>query len=155
MRIARVYVDTSVFSGIKDKEFAKPSLQFLADVRKGKYVVLVSEVVLDELMPAPPSVKNALTSLPQHSVERVELSTDVQQLADAYIAAGVLTESSKDDALHVALATVARADLIVSWNFKHIVNFRRIQLYNSVNLANGYGMIDVRSPLEVANDDQD
>jgi len=155
MRILRVYVDTSVFSGTKDKEFAGPSRRFFANVRKGKYVVLVSQIVLGELQPAPPLVKRVLESIPKRSIERVEMTDDVAQLADAYVAAGILTETSKDDALHVAMATVARADLIVSWNFRHIVNFHRIQLYNSVNLANGYGLVDVRSPLEVVYDDED
>ncbi|MBI4560022.1 MAG: hypothetical protein HY706_20715 [Candidatus Hydrogenedentes bacterium] len=88
-------------------------------------------------------------------IERLEVTDEVEVLADAYVAAGILSEASKNDALHVAVASVARADLIVSWNFRHMVNFQRIQLYNSVNLANGYGLIDVRSPLEVAYENED
>ena len=76
-------------------------------------------------------------------------------LADAYIAAGALAEASREDATHVAVATVARADLVLSWNFKHIVNYHRIQKFNSVNLANNYGLIDIRSPFEIDYEIQD
>ena len=77
-----------------------------------------------------------------------ELSNELD--GRAYLDAAVLPAASSNDALHVAAATVARADLILSWNFKHIVNFRRIRLFNSVNLAQGYGIIDIRSPAEIA-----
>ena len=76
-------------------------------------------------------------------------------LADAYIAANALTEASREDAMHVAAATVARANLVLSWNFKHIVNFQRIQKFNSVNIVNNYGLIDIRSPLEIGDGNED
>ena len=56
------------------------------------------------------------------------------------------------DAQHIALASVVRADVLVSWNFKHIVNLNRIRLYNSVNMKLGYPLIDIRSPREVLNE---
>jgi hypothetical protein len=68
---------------------------------------------------------------------------------DAYLAAGVVGAASERDAHHVALASVARADLIVSWNFKHIVHVDKIRMFNAVNLMQGYGLIDIRSPIEV------
>ena len=54
-----------------------------------------------------------------------------------------------EDALHIAIATINKVDVLVSWNFKHIVNINRIRLYNSVNLKSGYSMIDIRSPREI------
>jgi hypothetical protein len=53
------------------------------------------------------------------------------------------------DAMHVALATVAGARVIVSWNFKHIVNFRKIPMYNAINVMQGYNNIGIYSPMEV------
>ena len=76
-------------------------------------------------------------------------------LANAYIAAAALTEASREDAVHVAVATVARANLVLIWNFKHIVNSQRIQKFNSVNLANNYALIDIRSPVEIEHETQD
>jgi hypothetical protein len=61
----------------------------------------------------------------------------------------VVTEKYKVDALHVALATVAEVDVLVSWDFKHMVNLNRIQGYNGVNLIRGYGIVEIRRPKEV------
>ena len=80
---------------------------------------------------------------------------EVTALAEAYIAAGVLGRASELDARHVATATVARADVLLSWNFKHIVNYDRIRKFNGVNVLNGYSTIDVRSPLEMEHESED
>jgi hypothetical protein len=53
------------------------------------------------------------------------------------------------DALHVALATVTHADMIVSWNFRHIVHFDKMREFNAVNVREGYGRLEILSPLEV------
>jgi hypothetical protein len=74
---------------------------------------------------------------------------DAAALQEAYLKAGILSARSEDDALHVAIATVARCSLIVSWNFRHIVHFEKIPLYNAVNTLKGYGTIGIFSPLEV------
>jgi len=52
---------------------------------------------------------------------------------------------------YIATATINRADVLVSWNFKHIVNLERIHRYNAVNLKLGYPMIEIRTPTEVLN----
>ena len=59
----------------------------------------------------------------------------------------------RNDMLHIAVATVADADIVVSWNFRHIVRFDKIRQFNAVNLVAGYTVIAIRSPLEVATDD--
>jgi hypothetical protein len=70
-------------------------------------------------------------------------------LRDAYLRAEVLGGGSEKDAHHVALATVAKADIIVSWNFRHIVHFDKIRGFQSVNLREGYAALEIRSPKEV------
>ena len=85
------------------------------------------------------------------AAELLDIDADALELQQAYIAEGILTEKWYDDALHVALATVAECDVIVSWNFKHIVNFRKIPLFNAVNILKGYRQIAIYSPLEVIN----
>ena len=79
----------------------------------------------------------------------VELSKEVTDLGHAYITEKVVGKTSREDCLHIALATIHKADILVSWNFKHIVNVRRIRGYNSVNLKMGYSTIDIRSPKEI------
>ena len=79
----------------------------------------------------------------------MDVSEEALELRLNYIKSGVVTESSLDDALHVAVATVSGCDLIVSWNFKHIVHFEKIPKYNAVNRLNGHNHIGIYSPLEV------
>ncbi len=155
MRPTRVYVDTSVFGGVNDEEFAGPSRRFFEQVNNGHFILLISQLVLDELQPAPPAVKQVFETISKEYIERIEMNQETANLADAYLAAGVLSQASRTDAMHVAMATVTRTSLVLSWNFKHIVNFKRIQQFNSVNLANGYGLIDIRSPLEVVYENED
>jgi len=154
MRKIRVYADTSVFGGALDEEFAEPSRRFFQRVERGEFVVLLSTHTLDELAPAPEQVLEVLRRLPKHCVETTLAGEETELLADAYIQAGALGKASRMDALHVAAATVAGAGLILSWNFKHIVCYDRIQLFNGVNILRGYRVLDIRSPLEMQNDDE-
>jgi hypothetical protein len=86
-------------------------------------------------------------------VLRPRRTSEAEALAEAYLAAGVLAAKMRADAQHIAMASVARVDVLVSWNFKHIVNLQRIRGYNSVNLRQGYPMIEIRTPREVMSDE--
>lgn len=152
MHRIRTYVDTSVLGGLFDDEFREPTAAFFRQVTLGKYVLLISPVTLAELERAPKRVQEALEQLVPESVIPVALADECEELARAYVSAGALGQASMADALHVAVATVSGADLILSWNFKHIVNYARIRRFNSVNLALGYRPIEIRSPMEVAYD---
>jgi predicted nucleic acid-binding protein len=145
----RVYVDTSVFGGTRDAEFSEVSQRFFKRVHEGEFVLLLSTVTLRELEKSPDAIKAVWQSLPPELVEVLPIGADVQELAEAYVRANVLAASSQNDALHVAAATAAGADLILSWNFKHIVNFSRIRGFNSVNVSLGYRTLTILSPLEV------
>ena len=81
--------------------------------------------------------------------EIIELTEEVLNLRNAYLNAGIITPKSIDDVAHVALATISGCDMIVSWNFKHIVHFQKIPKYNAVNTLNGYHSIAIFSPPEV------
>ena len=155
MHRIRVYVDNSVFGGTEDEEFVEASRRFFEGVRGGRYLVLVSRVVLDEIERAPEKVRQVLADLPPDSVKEIPIDDEVNELAQAYIEAGVLGGRRIADATQVAAATVARADLILSWNFKHLVNYDRIRKFNGVNALNGYPQIEIRSPLEVSYVDED
>jgi len=94
-------------------------------------------------------VQAILDDLPRQSLEFVNESVESRRLRDCYLAAKVVGPAHATDAHHVALATVARADLIVSWNFKHIVHYDKIRGFNAVNLREGYPPLAIHSPLEV------
>ena len=154
MRPLRVYIDTSVIGGYHDEEFAEASRRVFDAARCGHLVLLLSEIVVAELEPAPPEVRSVLEAVPADRVEWGPVSDAVARLRDAYIRVGVIGARWSDDAAHVAAATVARADAILSWNFRHIVRLDRIRAYNQVNLAEGYGYMTILSPREVMYDER-
>jgi len=147
-RILRVYADTSVFGGVFDEEFSDGSRTFFDQVRAGRFLLIVSATVRDEIDAAPPHVKDLFRSLVPIA-QVVETTDEAVALRNAYLNAGIVSAKSIADALHVASATTCGASLVVSWNFAHIVHFDKIPLYNGVNAANGYPSIAIYSPLEV------
>ena len=149
----RVYADTSVLGGCEDDEFRAPSVRLLEAFMRGEMTLVLSELTLRELETAPEAVRNRVPSVPRAHIEPLGLSPQAEKLAAAYIREGAIGVGMRLDALHIALATVARVDVLVSWNFKHIVNLRRIHAYNAVNLKNGYPLLEIRSPWEVLGDD--
>lgn len=148
MRTLDVYADTAVFGGVFDEDFADPTRSFFALAEAGRFNLLVSDVTRKEIALAPEHVRAHFDSMLAF-MRLVQVDEQVLVLRDAYIEAKILSEKWADDAAHVAAATVAEADLIVSWNFRHIVHFDKIRLYNGVNTMWGYRPIDIRSPLEV------
>jgi len=148
MNAIRVYADTSVFGGICDDEFQQASLTFFEQVRSGQFVLVTSAVVQDEMAAAPPTVRRLFEEM-LGLAEVADVTASALDLRDAYLQAGILTPKYSEDALHVALATVAGCPLIVSWNFQHIVHFQKIPMYNAVNTLQGYQPIAIFSPWEV------
>jgi len=148
MKTLDVYTDTSVFGGVFDEEFEKASKAFFDLVRAGRYKLLVSDVSRQEIRWAPPQVREYFEQLLAF-MRLVPLDERVLALRDACVSAGIVAARWTDDAAHVAAATVAQADLIVSWNFRHIVHFEKIRLYNAVNATRGFCAVEIRSPQEV------
>lgn len=149
MKTLRIYIDTSVVGGCLDDEFFQESKALFELVKKGVHHFLISELLLDEISLAPLEVQELLQTLPDKNLEPVSISLESVALQNLYIGAGVLGSKHENDAHHVALATIARADLIVSWNFKHIVHFDKIRAFNAVNLKEGYQQMEMRTPREV------
>ncbi len=150
-----VYADTSVYGGVFDDEFEAASAAFFELVRGGRFFLLVSDVVRREVGLSPPQVQQHFDGLLAY-MRLVPFDEEVLRLRDAYLAAGIVGPRWADDAGHVAAATVGGADLIVSWNFRHIVHLDRIRLYNAINALHGYRPLEIRSPAEVIDyEDQD
>ncbi len=145
----KFYVDTSVWGGYFDKEFKEWTEPFIEQIREGKFQATISDITLDEVIKAPENVRNLVYSMPEDFLEFVTITEEQRSLAIKYIEEGALTQKFESDAQHIAIATVLKVDSLVSWNFKHMVNFFRIRQYNSINLKNGYAMIDIRTPKEV------
>ena len=148
MRVLKVYAETSVFGGVFDDTFSDASKAFFDQVRLGLFGLLVSDVTRREIALAPDRVQALFREMSVY-MQQAPVDDAVLDLRDAYVASGIVTAKWGDDAAHVAAATVAEADVIVSWNFRHIVHFDKIRLYNAINALRGYRAIDIRSPLEV------
>ena len=147
--IQRVYIDTSVVGGIYDIEFDVFTKMFFDKALRGEITLIVSDLLEEELINAPTDIKTFFKTLPTEQLEYVKLTKDSIELAEIYITEKVVGETSRADCRHIALATINNADVLVSWNFKHIVNLKRIRGYNSINLREGLHTLEIRSPKEL------
>src|ERR1035441_1077647 len=143
----RVYADTSVYGGVFDPGIDKPSQEFFEQVRLGRFQLITSDPVVAELQDAPARVRKLYEELLPFA-EIIAVSLEAIQLQNAYLKAGIVGPKWATDALHVALATVQHCRVVVSWNFRHIVHFDKIPLYNGVNLINGYDTLSINTPAE-------
>jgi len=150
MQKQRLYIDTSVFGGYYDEEFAEFTIPLFERLNNGEFKLLFSTVTQDELENAPLRVQDLVKQLKTESTDFVEVTEEAIDLATEYIKEKVVGQTSFADCLHIALATINQADYLISWNFKHIVNVQRIRGYNAINLKNGYKLLEIRSPRDFA-----
>ena len=148
----RIYIDTSVIGGYYDNEFQEWSRLLIQEIHDGKKTAVVSDITFREIEKAPKKVQEILLQIPERNLQRIILSPEAIKLAEMYLYEKIISKKYLLDAQHIALATIEKVDVIVSWNFKHLVNFSKIRLYNSVNLKYGYSLIEIRTPREVINE---
>ena len=148
-RVPKIYLDTSVFGGYYDTDFEEDTQILFEKVKLGQFIIIYSTTTEDELLGAPERVQEILPNIAETLKRRVELTEEAVNLADTYLAENVVGKTSRSDCFHIAMATINEVDILVSWNFKHIVNVKRIRGYNAVNMKLGYKTIDIRSPKEI------
>jgi hypothetical protein len=146
--VKRVYVDNSVIGGLHDSEFAENTKQLFREFRIGLYIPVISNVTFDEIKGAPADVLKTLNQL-SNICEIVEVNDEAIELSARYLKEGHFTKRMLTDTLHIAIASVNRVDILVSWNFRDIVNLNKIVIYNAVNLKLGYPQIEIRNPREI------
>jgi predicted nucleic acid-binding protein len=151
----RIYVDTSIVGGFFDKEFAEPTRALFAKLERKEIIFVVSDLLIRELEKAPENVRSLLGAYSQECLEPISLTEAARELADNYIAEEVVGKTSLEDCQHIAMATINKVDILASWNFKHIVNINRIRGYNSVNLKKGYATLEIRSPKDLVEYEDD
>ena len=151
MKKQGTYLDTSIFGGLFDEEFKEYTEPLFERIKNLEFEIIHSNVTEQELENAPEKIKATTKLLPNLSTEYVKSDIETVKLAKKYIEEGVVGATSYADCLHIALATKHNANILLSWNFKHIVNVVRIVGYNSVNMSEGYKPIDIRSPRELMN----
>ncbi|HOX39394.1 MAG TPA: hypothetical protein PL033_15545 [Candidatus Brocadiia bacterium] len=151
--IEKVYADTSVYGGIGDEGFRAASEKFFNAVRSGRFQLVMSEIIRREISIAPDYVRRLLDEMIPMASPVAVITEEALNLRDRYIESGVVSRKWTDDALHVAVATINECSMIVSWNFRHIVHYRKMELYNAVNVLAGYHHISIHSPLEIMTDE--
>ncbi len=144
----RLYIDTSVYGGYFDDEFAEHTKPLFDRLKNNEFTILFSSITQEELNNAPERVINFVKGLESRMTEFLDVTNEATELANQYIEDGVVGQSCFTDCLHIALATISKADYLISWNFKHIVNVDRIRGYNSINVKRGYKQLEIRSPRE-------
>ncbi len=144
----RIYIDNSVIGGYFDEEFEEATKKLFDRIKAKDFDIYFSEVNETELSLAPKHIRDIKKLIPTDCYKYLDLNDDAKKLAETYVSEKALGQASMNDAYHIAIASVNRLDCLVSWNFKHIVNFDKIKLFNSVNFKLGYPLIDIRTPLE-------
>jgi predicted nucleic acid-binding protein len=151
----RIYIDTSVFGGYFDEVHAEFTKPLFKRFYSHEFVLIFSTVTQAEVEEAPENVRELVKSIDGNITEFVEADIEAINLAQEYISEKVVGQTSFADCLHIAIATISKADYLISWNFKHIVNEKRIRGYNSINIKNGYKQLEIRSPREFINYEDD
>jgi len=154
IRRNRVYIDTSVLGAEFDEEFREATTAFFQQAQLGRFDIVMSALVEDEISLSPRNVQEFYSEVLQYA-ESVFPTQEAIFLQQAYLDAGIVSPRWADDALHVAIATLAECDIIVSWNFRHMVHYDKKRKYNAVNALNGYGYVDILSPAEVIQYEED
>jgi len=149
--VKKVYIDTSVVGGFFDEEFEFWTKIFFESVKKHEFQIVISELLTEELKSAPEFIRDFLNEIPGEHKLFVELTEEVETLAQKYINSQIVGIKSLADCRHIATATVNEIEILTSWNFKHIVNLNKIHLYNGVNLQSGYRTVEIRTPREIVN----
>jgi hypothetical protein len=138
-----------VLGGCFDPEFAPWSNGLMRDFRAGRLVPVLSDVTAAEVESAPEQVRDLHQEILVLAGSVLPVTSAALALVAKYEAKGILAVKFRADMQHIALATIAVVDALVSWNFKHIVRLEKIRLFNAVNVESGYQALNIRSPREV------
>ena len=155
MAVLTLYLDSSILGGYFDVEFEEPTRRLWRMAEAGQCRFVASVVTQQEMTLAPPDVVGLFDRTFPDEAALLELTSRAEELAAAYLDAGVVSGNYIDDARHVAIATTHGIGVLVSWNFRHLANYRREAGFNRINLDNGYPTLRIISPLELVYEDQD
>lgn len=150
-----LYLDNSILGGYFDSEFQGPTRRLWSMAQAGECRFIASVVTQEEATLGPPDVVRLFARTFPDSSALLELTPRAEELAQAYLTAGVVPAKYVDDARHVAIATTHGIGVLVTWNFRHLANYRREAGFNRVNLENGYPAVRIISPLELVYEGQD
>ena len=155
MRKLKLYLDTSVwnfFFADDAPEKRDITKRFFDSIKEGIYEIFISEVVIREINDAPEPKRKALFDLVnKYTPVELETTEEADELTEFYMERGIIPEGKREDAFHVAIATAHEMDAIITWNYQHLANLRKSELFNGVNLERGYTKrLEIVTPMEVS-----
>ena len=160
MRIPTIYLETTIFNfPFTDDapQYRADTLRLFEEIKAGKFKPFTSEYVLDELEETKDveklnKMKNLITA---NNISVLLGNDETIRLANLYIKTGAIPEKYSTDALHIAAASVAGLDYIISLNFKHIVKHKTIIETEFINTREGYKRVFIHTPAEVIEHEED
>jgi len=113
------------------------------------YQVYISEITIEEInLIANKKLKFNFLKLIK-SLKILKISSEIKMLAEAYLEANIIPREYINDALQIATASVNKLDLLLSWNFRHMVNKRVETKVNAINVLYNFPKIDIAAPGEL------
>jgi len=158
MRKLKLYLDTSVWNfyyADDAPEKKEVTRLFFKNLKSDRYHIYSSPVVIREIENADEKTASELVALiKEHPPVMLEVSSEIDELADIYIAEGVIPKKKRDDAMHIAIAIVNEMDALVSWNYKHLANLAKKEKVRAISLLQGYlKELEMITPMEVIGDE--
>ena len=146
----KIYLDTSVIGNLVNDntpEKTADTLKLWEEIKTNKYEVFLSEVFLTEINESPDKIRGKLLNyLQEIEYSLISINNRVEDIASKFIELKILTPKSYDDCQHIACAIVGGCDVIVSWNFRHIVNHKTIKGVKAITALEGYSDILIYTP---------
>ena len=158
MKKIKLYLDTSIINFALAEDIGEPeknaTLKLCQEINAGKYEAFISEIVIREIARTPDEArrKKLLDFVQNFNVQTLAVNPEAQNMAERYVEEKIIPTVYLDDALHIALTTINGLDVLVSWNFKHLVKHKTRYEVSGVNILMGYQTIDICTPLEVIDD---
>jgi len=159
MRIPKIYLETTIFNFpfVNDApDLRAYTLRLFEEIKAGKFRPFTSEYVINELENTKDAEKREKMKalIADYGVEVIPESKEAEWLAGVYVKEGIIKEKYETDALHIAMATIANLDFIISLNFKHIVKHKTIFETEVVNTREGFKRVFIHTPMEVIEYDE-
>jgi predicted nucleic acid-binding protein len=158
MRKPKLYIETSTWNfyfADDAPEKKEVTLNFFNKIAQSEYEIFISDIVIEEISKANPQKrKKLLNIIKKYKPKRLIINEEIIELSNKYILEGVLPAHKTDDAIHAATATIFEMDALISWNLKHLANFKKMELINGINIKEGYcKRLELITPMEVSDEE--
>ena len=139
-----------------DRDAHADTVRVFEDIAEGKYEAYTSDYVIEELEETKGEKRNKMIALiEQYGIAVLILDQEAEQLADIYVAQGIIPQKYRTDGIHIAISAVNNLDMILSMNFQHIVKRKTKLGTANINALNGYRAVEIYNPMEVNDNEND